>query len=60
MIPASVRIFVCTKPQDMRRSFDALALAVKERLEMEPQSGAPFVFASKQEPKCSGSITTSY
>ena len=28
MIPASVRIFVCTERQDMRRSFDALALAV--------------------------------
>ena len=30
MIPTSVRIFVCTERQDMRRSFDALALAVKE------------------------------
>ena len=48
MIPSSVRIFVCTEPQDMRRSFDALALAVKERLEMDPQSGALFVFASKR------------
>src|SRR5437763_8885422 len=48
MIPASVRIFVCTEPQDMRRSFDALALAVKERLEMDPESGALFVFASKR------------
>ena len=48
MIPSSVRIFVCTEPQDMRRSFDALALAVKERLELDPQSGALFVFASKR------------
>jgi transposase len=48
MIPASVRIFVCTERQDMRRSFDALALAVKERLELDPQSGALFVFASKR------------
>lgn len=48
MIPTSVRIFVCTERQDMRRSFDALALAVKERLELDPQSGALFVFASKR------------
>ena len=48
MIPPSVRIFVCTERQDMRRSFDALALAVKERLDLDPQSGALFVFASKR------------
>jgi hypothetical protein len=29
-------IFVCSQRQDMRRSFDALALAVKERLELDP------------------------
>lgn len=48
MIPTSARIFVCTERQDMRRSFDALALAVKERLDLDPQSGALFVFASKR------------
>ncbi len=48
MIPTAVRIFVCTERQDMRRSFDALALAVQERLELDPQSGALFVFASKR------------
>jgi transposase len=48
MIPTQVRIFVCTERQDMRRSFDGLALAVKERLALEPESGALFVFASKR------------
>ena len=48
MIPTSVRIFVCTERQDMRRSFDALSLAVQERLALDPQSGALFVFASKR------------
>lgn len=48
MIPSGVRIFVCTEPQDMRRSFDALALAVKERLAEDPQSGALFVFTNKR------------
>lgn len=32
----------------MRRSFDALALVVRERLDLDPESGALFVFASKR------------
>src|SRR6476620_11750271 len=47
MIPTQVRIFVCTERQDMRRSFDGLAAAVRERLALDPESGALFVFASK-------------
>ena len=48
MIPPSVRIFVCTEPQDMRRSFDGLALATKEVLGEDPQSGALFCFVNKR------------
>lgn len=48
MIPSAVRIFVCTERQDMRRSFDALSLVVQERLQLDPQSGALFVFASRR------------
>ena len=48
MIPSQVRIFVCTERQDMRRSFDGLALAVRERLDLDPESGALFVFSSKR------------
>ena len=48
MIPTSVRIFVCAERQDMRRSFDALALVIREGLSLDPESGAPFVFASKR------------
>ena len=48
MIPTSVRIFVCTEPQDMRRSFDALALEVKELLGQDPQSGALYAFVNKR------------
>lgn len=47
MLPASVRIFVCTSPQDMRRSFDRLAQCAREAVGDDPQSGAMFVFASK-------------
>lgn len=48
MLPSSVRIFVCTEPQDMRRSFDALALVARERLGQDPQSGALYVFVGKR------------
>ncbi|WP_434424124.1 IS66 family insertion sequence element accessory protein TnpB [Nannocystis pusilla] len=48
MIPASVRIFVCTKPQDMRRSFDGLALTAQQVLSEDPRSGALFVFTNKR------------
>jgi transposase len=48
MIPASVRIFVCTQPQDMRRAFDGLALATRQVLGEDPQSGALFLFVNKR------------
>lgn len=48
MIPASVRIFVCAEPQDMRRSFDGLALAAQQHLGVDPQGGAVFVFCNKR------------
>lgn len=49
MLPSTVRIFVCTVPQDMRRSFDGLALATRQLLGEDPQSGALFVFVGKSK-----------
>lgn len=48
MIPSSIRIFVCPHPQDMRRSFDGLALAAKQVLGADPQSGALFCFVNRR------------
>lgn len=48
MLPSSVRILVCTAPQDMRRSFDTLAAVVREVLHEEPQSGALYIFVGKR------------
>ena len=47
MLPSSTRVLVCTQPQDMRRSFDGLALATRELLGENPQSGALYVFVGK-------------
>jgi len=48
VIPSTTRIFVCLEPQDMRRGFDGLALAAKEQLGEDPQSGALFIFTNKR------------
>jgi transposase len=48
VIPASVRIFVCTEPLDLRRSFDGLALATRQVLGEDPHSGALFCFRNKR------------
>lgn len=48
MLPASVRVLVCTAPQDMRASFDTLAAVVRDVLREEPQSGALYVFVGKR------------
>jgi transposase len=48
MLPSSVRILVCTEAQDMRRSFDKLALVTRELLGEDPQAGALYVFVGKR------------
>lgn len=44
----SVRIFVCTKPVDMRRSFDGLFALVQQHLLEDPFSGSLFLFRSRR------------
>lgn len=48
MIPATVRIFVCTEPVDMRRGFDGLALIAREKLGQDPRSGALLLFSNRR------------
>ena len=49
MIPAGVRIFVCTEPVDMRRGFDRLAQMARDIVGVDPQhGGALFVFANRR------------
>lgn len=47
-LPLPVRVFLCTEPADMRKSFDGLATLVRERLGQDPLSGDLFVFRSKR------------
>jgi transposase len=47
-LPLPVRIFLCTKHADMRKSFDGLAQMVREFLGQDPLSGHLFVFRNKR------------
>ena len=46
-LPPSTRVFVATKPADMRRSFDGLAALVRDFLGDDPLSGHLFVFRNR-------------
>ncbi len=46
--PASVRVFVCTTPTDMRRSFDGLSGMVRDLIKADPCCGHLFVFRNKR------------
>lgn len=47
-LPASVRVYLCLTPCDMRRSFDGLHALVREYLELDAFGGHLFVFASRR------------
>jgi transposase len=47
-LPLPVRIFLCTRNADMRKSFDGLAQMVREFLSADPLSGHLFVFRNKR------------
>lgn len=47
-LPSAVRIWLATRPTDMRKSFDGLAEVVRQQLERDPLSGQLFVFRNKR------------
>jgi transposase len=47
-LSATVKIFVCTKPVDMRRSFDGLFSLVEELIRQDPFSGSLFLFRGRR------------
>ena len=48
MIPTALRIFVCTEPVDMRKSFDGLVGLVRQAMREDPLSGSLFVFVNRR------------
>jgi transposase len=47
-LPASVRVYLCLSPCDMRKSFDGLHTLVREQLTLDAFAGHLFVFASRR------------
>jgi transposase len=47
-LPATVRIFLCTAPTDMRKSFDGLCGLVEEVFGQDPLSGHLFLFVNRR------------
>jgi transposase len=47
-LPASVRVYLCTAPCDMRRSFDGLHALVTGSMELDAFAGHLFVFANRR------------
>ena len=45
---SQVRIWLCTQPTDMRKSYDGLAAAVRQQLGEDPLSGALYVFINRR------------
>ena len=50
-LPASVRVFVASKPINMHFSFDKLAGIVRDHLGQEPMNGHLYVFFNKRADK---------
>jgi len=48
-LPASVRVYLCLTPCDMRKSFDTLHALVREHLELDAFAGHLFVFTSRRK-----------
>jgi transposase len=46
-LPASVRVYLCLSPCDMRKSFDSLHALVREQLQLDAFAGHLFVFVSR-------------
>ena len=46
--PSAVKIYLCSEPADMRRSFDGLAMMVKTIIGQNPLSGHIFIFGNRK------------
>jgi transposase len=48
-LPASVRVYLCLSPCDMRRSFDGLHTLVRDHLRLDAFAGHLYLFANKRK-----------
>jgi transposase len=48
LLPSAVRIFLCTRPTDLRKSFDGLSGLVQECFDQELLTGHLFLFLNRR------------
>jgi transposase len=48
LLPSAVRIFLCTRPTDLRKSFDGLSGLVQECFGQDPLTGHLFLFVNRR------------
>ena len=48
-LPASVRVYLCLTPTDMRRSFDGLHALVRDHLQLDAFSGHLYIFSNRRK-----------
>lgn len=47
-LSSTTKIFVCTRPADMRKSFDGLQALIASQFKTDPYSGSLFLFRSRR------------
>ena len=47
-LPLGTRVYLCTQPTDMRKSFDGLIAATKMLIKQDPLSGHLFMFVNRK------------
>jgi transposase len=47
-LPASVRVYLCLTPTDMRRSFDGLYALVRDHLQLDAFAGYLYIFLNRR------------
>ena len=48
-LPASVRVYLCLAPTDMRRSFDGLHALVRDHLQLDAFAGHLYIFSNRRK-----------
>ncbi len=48
-LPASVRVYLCLTPTDMRRSFDGLHALVRDHLQLDAFAGHLYIFGNRRK-----------
>lgn len=51
-LPRGIRVMMATEPLDLRKSFDGLAVAVRDALGQDPTGGDLFVFRNRRGHRC--------